>query len=225
MTIENTTTTTEGTSLFKFTLHLNHTMDQVVVLVQFVLKLGNFSTSYPQAQHILKAILPVYIIKMQEVKYCKECNVKKLLSCFHSFTVINSDKEVSTHYSSVCEECKKKKREESTRKITEEEYKEHLKQRLKKYRETHKEQIVGREKQYRETHKEQIAAREKQYRETHKEKLAAKDKQYKETHKEQIAIKRKSNIVQCACGLELQKTSMNRHLKSPSHNQRLNSIL
>ena len=37
------------------------------------------------------------------------------------------------------------------------------------------------------------------------------------------AIKQ-TKIVKCACGLELQQHSMNRHLKSQSHNQRLNSI-
>jgi len=165
-------------------------------------------------------MLPVYIIKMQEVKYCKECNVQKQLSYFHSFTVQYINKEVSIHYSSVCEECKQKKLEESIGKITEEECKEHRRQRQKKYRETHMEQIAAREKQYRETHKEQIAAREKLYRETHKEKLAVKDKQYYETNKEQIAI-RQAKTVKCECGLELQQHSMNRHLKSLSHNQRL----
>ena len=71
---------------------------------------------------------------MHENKYCKECNVEKQVSCFHSFLV--TDKEtVSPCYSLVCEECKQKRRKETKiGKMTEEEFKEYNRRIIRKLR-------------------------------------------------------------------------------------------
>ena len=91
---------------------------------------------------------------MQEVKFCRECNVEKTLPCFHSFTV--SDKEkVTIEYSSVCEECKIQKMME---KIPDR-Y-EYDRQFIRKLRETP--EYRQHEREYREKNKEKINAQNRE---------------------------------------------------------------
>ena len=85
--------------------------------------------------------------------------------------------------------------------------KEHLKIRMKKYREDHKEHIKELDKKYSEEHKEQ----KKAYREQHKEHIQEQSKKYREEHKDEK--------IDCLCGTSFLKKNKARHLKSGTHLQ------
>ena len=81
----------------------------------------------------------------------------------------------------------------------------------KEYYQANKNKIFGYQKQYREVNKEAIKIKMSEYR-----------KQYKEANKQKISDQKKI-IFTCECGTTCTRSNKNRHLKSQTHNARLQS--
>lgn len=95
---------------------------------------------------------------------------------------------------------------------TQKEWYQDNKEKLNEYRKINKEKIAIRRKKYREDNKEQI----QKYREDNKEQK----QKYYQSNKEKIAIKKKEKI-KCECGIEIQKNSIYKHIKSKKHIQKM----
>ena len=104
-----------------------------------------------------------------------------------------------------------------------EDNREHIVETTKKYREDNKELIAEKLKKYYENNKEQICESAKKYRDDNKEKI----KKYKEENKERFNEKRNENNkekVTCQCGIEMNKGSLTKHLKTLKHIAYIQSI-
>ena len=77
--------------------------------------------------------------------------------------------------------------------------------------------LAGRsEKEWRKEHIEQKQAYDKNYNEVNKEHRARNCKIYRETHKKEISENAKQKIT-CACGCQIAKNTLNRHMKTEKH--------
>ena len=84
------------------------------------------------------------------------------------------------------------------------------------YRLKNHEKILERERKFREAHREEINARKRDYAEDNREKLM---KKYRDNYESIKA--RRSEMLLCECGREVQRHSMTRHLKSSIHERNL----
>ena len=79
-------------------------------------------------------------------------------------------------------------------------------------------------KEYLEANKEQISQRKKEYHEKNKEQINQKVKEWNQKNKEKIQ-KRKSQKIQCDCGMTYTYGHKSRHMKSNKHQAYLSSIV
>jgi len=84
------------------------------------------------------------------------------------------------------------------------------------YRLKNHEKILERERKFREAHREERNARNREYAANNKDKLQKKYRDNIEHIKE-----RRSEMLICECGREVQRHSMTRHLKSSIHERNL----
>jgi vacuolar-type H+-ATPase subunit H len=83
----------------------------------------------------------------------------------------------------------------------------------KEYREENKEVLKEKFKKYREDNKELIKEKKKKYYEENKEVLKENNKKYYEDNKELIKEKKKTKVKCPHCNKDLNKSSLNRHIK------------
>lgn len=81
---------------------------------------------------------------------------------------------------------------------------------------------------YYNTHKEEVDKKRATYREEHRQEIRDKAKEYKQENREKYLADKKRHyenepIIQCECGMEIKKHSLNRHLKRAIHLDKLNS--
>ena len=90
------------------------------------------------------------------------------------------------------------------------------KEQRKVYRETNKEHIFQQNKEYVEQNKEKVFERRKKYRENNKQKIYETKQRCYQNNIEHYKLKNAEKVL-CACGSELLKMCLNRHMKSNKH--------
>ena len=74
---------------------------------------------------------------------------------------------------------------------------------------------------YRENNRELLRERAKDYYLIHKDEIKEKKKIYHDNHREEILTKNKERV-KCECGAEINKSELSRHLKTSSHEKKMN---
>ena len=86
----------------------------------------------------------------------------------------------------------------------------------KVYKTDNKEYIFQQNKDYVERNREKVSERRRKYRENNKQQISDAKKLWYENNKERI-LNKHHEIITCTCGVQIQKVSLQRHMKTKKH--------